>query len=286
MQFPFCRVVNSRMPFALLIMLLMWALTSVSCSEYQRALKSPDYKLKRQVALKFYEKGDYKRALPLIEELLTITRGTSEAEKFYYYYAKCHFGVKDYESAQYYFENFMGTFPTSGFTEDAAFMSAYALFLQSPRYDLDATSTRKAIQELQYFINRYPRSNRVAECNALMDELRVKLEKKSFRAAQLYMHMEYYSAAILSFKNFLKDFPDSRYEEEAYFNIVKCAYLYARKSVDPKKPERFEETVKYYYTFAEKFPKSRFASEVNSMYKAASDFLKAKNQEKATSTLP
>jgi outer membrane protein assembly factor BamD len=252
----------------------LFLLFLAGCSEYQKALKSPDYKLKRQVALKLYEKGDYKRALPLIEELLTITRGTSEAEKFYYYYAKCHFGIKDYESAQYYFETFLGTFPTSGFAEDAAFMSAYSLYLQSPRYDLDASSTRKAIQELQYFINRYPRSQRVAECNRLMDELRLKLEKKSFRAAQLYFNMEYYVAAILSFKNFLKDFPDSRFEEDAYYYIVKSAYLYALKSVEQKKAERFEEAVKYYHTFAEKFPKSRYANEVNMMYTTASDYLK------------
>lgn len=256
---------------AALLIILFW---TTSCSEYQKALKSPDYKLKRQVALKMYEKGDYKRALPLIEELLTLTRGTSEAEKFYYYYAKCHFGIKDYESAQYYFETFLGTFPTSGFAEDAAFMSAYALYLQSPRYDLDATSTRKAIQELQYFINRYPRSQRVSECNRLMDELRLKLEKKSFKAAQLYYHMEYYTAAMISFKNFIRDFPDSQFEEDAYYFILKSAYQYALKSVEQKKAERFEETVKYYHTFAEKFPKSKYAGEVNTIFKSASEYLK------------
>lgn len=268
------RIVNTGVWSKTVFFLFLVAVVFSGCSEYQKALKSPDYKLKRQVALKLYEKGDFKRALPLIEELLTITRGTSEAEKFYYYYAKCHFGIKDYESAQYYFETFLGTFPTSGFAEDAAFMSAYSLYLQSPRYDLDATSTRKAIQELQYFINRYPRSQHVAECNRLMDELRLKLEKKSFRAAQLYHHMEYYVAAIISFKNFLKDFPDSRFEEDAHYYMLKSAYLYAMKSIEQKKAERFEETVKYYHTFAEKFPKSRYAGEVNAMYKTASDYLK------------
>lgn len=260
------------------LLILGLALAAAGCSEYQKALKSPDYKLKRQVALKLYQKEDYKRALPLIEELLTITRGTSEAEKFYYYYARCHYGIKDYESAQYYFENFLGTFPTSGFAEDAAFMSAYSLYLLSPRYDLDASSTQKAIQELQYFINRYPKSNRVTECNTLIDELRGKLEKKYFRAAILYFNMEYYQAAIVALKNFLKDFPDSRYQEEAHFYMLKSAYLFAQKSVENKKAERFEEAVKFYHTFAEKFPRSRYTSEIIYMYKTALDYLKTNSK--------
>ncbi|MCS6981157.1 MAG: outer membrane protein assembly factor BamD [Flavobacteriales bacterium] len=258
---------------------LVLVLEGTGCSEYQKALKSPDYKLKRQVALKLYQKEDYKRALPLIEELLTITRGTSEAEKFYYYYARCHFGIKDYETAQYYFENFLGTFPTSGFAEDAAFMSAYSLYLLSPRYDLDASSTQKAIQELQYFINRYPKSNRITECNALIDELRGKLEKKYYRAAILYFNMEYYQAAIVALKNFLKDFPDSRYQEEAHFYVLKSAHLYAQKSVEQKKAERFEEVVKFYHTFAEKFPGSRFIPEANYIYKSALNYLKTTSKK-------
>ena len=265
--------------FSDLIIISSFSLLWISCSEYQRALKSPDYKLKRQVALKYYEKGDFKRALPLIEELLTITRGTSEAEKFYYYYARCHFGIRDFETAQYYFENFIGTFPTSGFAEDAAFMSAYTLYLLSPRYDLDATNTRKAIQELQYFINRFPRSNRVAECNELIDELRLKLEKKAFRTSLLYFHMEYYPSAIISFKNLLRDFPDTKYEEDALYYIFKSAFLYAIKSIDSKKKERFEEAIKYYYNFAEKFSRSKYASDVNSMFKTAKFYLENKSTE-------
>lgn len=57
-------------------------------------------------------------------------------------------------------------------------MAAYCKFLDSPAYNLDQESTYDAIKELQLFVNRYPNSDRVEECNKYLDILRDKLEKK------------------------------------------------------------------------------------------------------------
>ncbi|MFN7691023.1 MAG: outer membrane protein assembly factor BamD, partial [Bacteroidota bacterium] len=51
-----------------------------SCKgSYQRLLKSSNYELKYQRAIEYYEKKDYVRALPLMEELVTVMRGTARA---------------------------------------------------------------------------------------------------------------------------------------------------------------------------------------------------------------
>ena len=86
-------------------------LVAVSCSKYQKILKSTDSDAKYNAAVKYYEKKDYYRALPLLEELITVYRGQGRAEKVYYYYAYSNYYLEDYELAAYHFETFANTFP-------------------------------------------------------------------------------------------------------------------------------------------------------------------------------
>ncbi len=255
----------SKHPFS--ILLLFSALFIVTaCSDYQKVLKGSDYDAKWKIALERYEKKDYNKALPLFEELLTVYRGTSKAEQLYFYYAYAHFGIDDFQSAQYFFDNFTSTFPNSRYSEEAAYMVGYCLYKDSPRFNLDPTSTYRAIAELQSFTNRFPRSKRVEDCNKLIEELRGKLETKTFKLAQLYYNIENYQSAIIAFRNFTRDFPDTRMAADANYYILLSAYRYALGSVEAKKRERFNEAIKYYYTFAERFADSALKKGADDIY--------------------
>src|SRR5690606_19541175 len=119
------------------------------------------------------------------------------------------------------------SYPTSPYAEECTFLSAYCQYLSSPRVDLDQTSTYNAIDELQYFVNRYPRSTKIDTCNKLIDELRLKLETKAYNNAYLFYNMEYYNSASVLFAQLLRDFPDTKRRPELYYMIVKSGYLYA-----------------------------------------------------------
>jgi outer membrane protein assembly factor BamD len=250
----------------LFFLLVSGPLLFPSCSDYQQVLKGSDYEAKWKIAQEKYEKKDYNKALPLFEELLTVFRGTSKAEQLYFYYAYAHFGIEDFQSAQYFFDNFTSTFPNSRYSEEAAYMVGYCLYKDSPRFNLDPTSTYRAIAELQGFTNRFPRSKRVEDCNKLIEELRGKLETKTFRLAQLYYNIENYQAAIIAFKNFSRDFPDTRLAPEANHFMLLSAYKYALGSVEAKKRERFNEAIKYYYTFADRFADSVLKKSADDIY--------------------
>lgn len=237
-----------------------------SCSKYQQVLKGANYDDKWNTAIKLYESKQYSKALPLFEELLTVYRGTSRAEQLYFYYAYAHFGIDDYQSAYYFFDNFIGTFPNSKYTEEAAFMVGYCLYKDSPRYNLDPTSTYRAIGELQSFANRYTRSTRVEDCNKLIDELRRKLETKTYKLAMLYYHIENYQSAIIAFKNFTKDFPDTQLNPDANYYILLSAFKYAEGSIETKKRERYSDAIKYYYTFVERFPASPYKKSADELF--------------------
>lgn len=248
-----------------------------SCSSYDKLLKSSDNQKKYDMALKYYEKKDYFRSLQLFDELVPVYRGTDKAEKIYYLYAYSYFGQENYLAATYHFKNFVATFPRSEHVEEAHYMSAYCYYMDSPEYNLDATNTIKAISELQSFINAYPKSTRVADCNKLIDELRAKLEMKAFENARLYYKTEEYKAAITSFNNVLKDYPDTKYREEAMALAFKASYHLAIKSVENKKDERLKAASAMYKDFVAKYPESKYMSELNSMYSVIEKEIKQRN---------
>jgi outer membrane protein assembly factor BamD len=212
---------------------------------------------KLDLAIKLYNKGDYFKALPLLEELITVFRGTKKAEKTYYYYAYTNYKLGDYETAAYDFENFAKTFPSSEFAEECFYMHAYCYYQNSPEYSLDQSNTIKAINELQLFTDRYPRSSRVEQCNKLIDILRGKLELKAYNNAEMYYDMESYTAAITSFKNLLNDFPSTNFREDVLFKIIKANYQLAENGVDDKKTDRYNDAISAYAEFVTAFPESR-----------------------------
>jgi outer membrane protein assembly factor BamD len=228
-------------------------LVLASCSEYQKTLKSNNYDVKYDMAVKYYDKKDYFRASTLLEELLPISRATQKAEKIFYYYAYTQYYLGEYQMAAYHFDNFVRTYPKSTYTEECNYMVAYCYYLDSPNYSLDQSNTAKAINEIQLFINRYPSSSRVKECNEIMDKLRQKLETKSFENAELYFNMEEYKSSIFAFRNMLKDFPDTQYREKSMFYILKSSYLLGINSVEEKKSERLKAAVEAYNAYVDAF---------------------------------
>ncbi len=252
------------LPFFLLVLFTM-----SSCTDYSRMLKSRDMDSKSDYAIKLYNKGEYYKALPLFEELITVYRGTKKAEQTYYYYSYTNYRIGDFETAAYDFDNFSKTYPNSEFAEECSFMHAYCFYQSSPKYSLDQTNTYKAITELQLFADRYPQSKKIEECNRLIDELREKLERKDFENAELYFNTEAYKSAIAAYKNVIHDYPSSKYREEALYKIVRSSYLLALNSIESKLQERFTETVSAYHEFKTDYPDSKWKSKANDMFEAS-----------------
>ncbi|MBS1764707.1 MAG: outer membrane protein assembly factor BamD [Bacteroidetes bacterium] len=232
-----------------------------SCSRFNRIRKSGDMNMKYNAAIKYYEDKKYYNALQLFEELIVVFKGTDKAEDSYYYYCLCYFYTGDYTSAAYHFNNFAQTFPTSKKAEDALYYNAYCYYLDSAPSSLDQQSSTDAIRQFQLFINKYPNSSRVPECNTLIDELRQKLEVKAWDNAMLYYKMEDYKSAIVAFGNVITDFPTTKYQEECLFLMLKSAYLYAGNSIESKKEERYKNALEFYARLMETFPQSSYKKE-------------------------
>jgi outer membrane protein assembly factor BamD len=90
----------------------------------------------------------------------------------------------------------------------------------------------------------------------------------------LFYKIEDYLAAIVSFKNAIKDFPDMDNKDEIEFLIVKCSYLYAKFSIDEKKEERLNIVFAEYseYTRNNK-PSNKWHDEATKLNKKAQEEL-------------
>lgn len=238
-----------------------------SCSNFNRVLKSSDYELKYSKAVEYYNKENYTAAQTLFEELIPVFKGTDRAEEVYYYYAYTHYYLTDYSLAGYHFRTFTRTFFNSRHVEECAFMNAYCYYLSSPRYSLDQADTKNAIHEMQEFLNNYPESKRVDTCNILMDKMRAKLERKNYEIAKAYFFRNDWKGAIPAAENFVKDFPESQYNDEMYFIVIKSYYLLAKNSVPSKKHDRIEKAMTNYLKFVDLHPQSPFIAEAEGIYK-------------------
>jgi outer membrane protein assembly factor BamD len=259
----------------LILLFCLGCILLTSCkSEYEKLRASNDVELVYKKALDYYNKKDYYKAQNLIEQILGRYRGKKEAEDLYVKYAYTHYYQGNYILASSYFQNFANTYITSSLREEAAFMSAYSNYLQSPDYKLDQTYTLKAISELEVFVNTFPKSERLKESNKLIDELRAKLEKKAFEEGLLYYNLKQYQSASITFNNMLKDFPDSDNIEQIRYYIVKANYTLAENSIYSKKLDRYQETLVAAELFKSKFFKSKDLKEVNSILKQTKENIK------------
>lgn len=252
-----------RLP--IFILLCLTILLS-SCSQYQKVLRKDDMGKKYAFADSLYKKGKYKKALKLMEQLVPSYRGKPQGEKLMFIYANTYYNLEDYYLSGYQFERFTQAYPQSDSAEVASFKGAKSFYQLSPRYSLDQKDTDKGLEKLQEFINQYPDSDKRMEANALVAELREKLEKKDYETAKQYLRVEDYKAAIGAFDNFITDHPGSKYRKEAFYGRFLAAYKLAINSVPSLVQERLITAKGYYNNFIKYYKDTDLAPEATKLY--------------------
>lgn len=260
------RTMTWRRFFAVTILFLFLA---PSCSEYNKVLKSTNYKYKARKAFEYYNKKDWTRAQALYEEVLPLVRLTDSGQLAYYNYCYTHYYLKEFYLASYYFKNFSKLYASSPRAEECLFMSGVCNLKNSPRWSLDQTETNEAIRDFQQFLDKYPESSRKDSANQIIDNLHRKLDLKAFNNAKLYFTIQNYKSASVALKSVIDRNPNTIHKEEAMYIIVKSDFLLAENSIDSKKLERYEQTIKSYVNFVASYPESRWRRETESIYKQA-----------------
>ena len=236
-----------------------------SCN-FNTAKKIQDPKMKYTKALEYYEEGKYAKTQILLEDIILSLKMTKEGEDALYKYADSYYRMKDYILAGYYFRKYVEDYPKGEKTETSQFMSAKCYYLDAPKSKLDQQATLIALQEFELFITKYPESQKISECNEYIDQLRDKLEVKSYENSKLYYDIGYYQAASIALNNSLKEFPDSKFKEDILYYILLSDYKYAKNSILSKQAERFNDVIKAYDKLVKKYPESKYIKEAENIY--------------------
>ncbi len=259
--------------FSLLILLFS------SCGEFEKVRKSTDYDMKYEYAKNAFDKGKYLECATLLEELVTIYKGSTKGEETLYLLARSYYENKDYLTAGEYFKAYYRNFPRGQYAELSRYYCGYGYYLDSPDPRLDQTGTYKAIAEMQQFIDMYPRSEKAPEAQKIIFELQDKLVYKEVLNAQLYYNLgnymgNNYQSAIITAQNALKEYPYTQYKETLMMLILKSKYQEASQSYEERKAERFRGVIDEYYAFINEFPEGPNAQEAHRIYKIASKYVK------------
>ncbi|MBO6516899.1 MAG: outer membrane protein assembly factor BamD [Bacteroidia bacterium] len=267
----------------LVIFSLLICFTASTGCEYQKVLKKGTLEQKLDAARKYYNKGDYARSQILLEQLIGKFKRGANAEEVYFLYAYSHFGMNDYVMAGYHFRNFTERYPRSNYIEQAAFMVAKCEYHKTLSSELDQTNTKGAIEAIQLFINRYPKSESVEKGNELIDQLRARLHEKAYNTAILYYKMGDYLSAYTSFRNAVGNYPDLPDKEKVEYLIVRSAYLYAEQSIIKFQLERYEKALSEADEFSIAHQNSIYKEEVSKIAESCREAINRIQEEKKTS---
>jgi len=245
------------------VYILFIAILLVSCSDFQKTLRSEDTAEKFKMGSELFDAGKWNKSYRLLNQILPQYRGKPQAEKLTFMHAMCSYNLKDYYIASYHFNKFTELYPTSEKVEQAAFLNAKGYYYNSPVYSKEQKETIEGIEKLQLFINAYPNSQYLSEANSLVKQLDFKLEKKAFEIAKQYNLIRDYKASIKSFNNFLLEFPGTTLRNDAMYYRLDSAYNLAILSIDILKEKRLTEAISYYQALKKSYPNSEFIEDAN-----------------------
>jgi len=251
---------------ATILSLILLVILNVGCSKFRKIEKSEDWRVKYEAGLNYYNKKDYYRASILFESILPIVRGLPEGEKVEFYLAYCQYNERTFLLASDQFKTFYETYGRSQYAEEANFMYAYSLFASSPDHNKDQKSSIEAMNAMQVFLNKYPGSQFMSKAVEVISVSQEKLELKGFENARQYVKLKMYKGAVVAFDDFKKNFPDSKYLEEAAYLKVLAEFELAQVSIPSKQMERYSATLDFYKELIDNFPNSPFLKEAERFY--------------------
>lgn len=244
-----------------------------------KILKSNDPAYKLRMAEQFFVNKNYTKAQIIYEDVMPYYKVEKEFEDIYYKYAYCAYYQKDFLNAENIFKTYLEIFANSPRAEEVDYMRAYCFYRQSPKPELDQTSTLRTIGMMQTFINTHPGSARNKEAWEIIEICRGKLETKDFKAAQLYFDMGQFRAAGVAFSTLLQSFPESDKADEYKLMVIKSYYRFAEMSIEEKKAERFEQVITECHEFTDRFPESKLKKEVDDFLNLSQKNLKYTTNE-------
>ena len=266
-----------------ILIVLTVTVSAASCANYyETVMKSSDVDMKYEAAFHYFNRGKYKKAADIFENLRLLCQGTPQEDTVQYYNALSNYKYGDFVTAESNFSHFIEVFPRSPFTKEAEYLRIQCLYDATYRYELDPTPTRKAMVVITEYMYDNPGSEYFDECKAILEDLQGRLDRKNYESAKLYYTMEDYKAASYALKNVLRENAENVYREYIMYYIAMSAYKFALNSVSERQPERYLVFMDEYYNFISEYPESPLRKGLDVYFEKAQKFSHRKGIDRET----
>lgn len=119
------------------------------------------------------------------------------------------YASEKYDDASSYYTNFVALHPTHPKAPYALFQKGMSHFRDILTIDRDQTSTRKALFAFEDLAAGYPGSSYDVKAKELISFLKKRLAEREFYVGRFYYKGKNYKAALVRFRDILKNYPDS-----------------------------------------------------------------------------
>lgn len=257
----------------ILLLLTLAALTLLSCRSKDLIRPGDTLDVAFEKAMMQYENEKYSDAARAFETVISIGRGTDTGQNAQYYLAESYYKGGRYLLAASEYTRYVQFNPNSPRREDVEFKEALCYYHLSPRFKLDQQHTERAIERFRLFRSRYPSSELGASAADYIAELREKLARRDYNAAEFYMRTSQYSSAAIYHDLVIDRFPETSWAEKSLVRQIEAYILYAENSVVRRQEERFENALDSYSRYLQLFPQGDNRSRAEELYDRAMDGL-------------
>jgi outer membrane protein assembly factor BamD len=125
------------------------------------------------------------------------------------------FEGKAYDDAITASQRYLQLYPTSEDAAYAHYLLAMSYYNQIPDVTRDQERSEKAIAALQELVDRYPKSEYIADAKLKISVAKDQLAAKEMEVGRFYLTQRNYTAAINRFRNVVAKYQTTRHVEEA-----------------------------------------------------------------------
>ena len=191
----------------------------ISCASQSESIKKTDLYVEKSI--QYFKDKKHSKARDRFQNIINNNQGTVLAVEALYYLALCEYELKEFNNSKQSFKEYVRYSQDDLRRQDAEYKICLCMFELTLDYKKDQTATKKAIDELQTFIEKYPGDKKyLSEVSRKIEILRDKLALKQYESAILYIKSGQYDSAKLYLDGLLENFRDTKYADDARIGCI------------------------------------------------------------------
>ena len=171
-------------------------------------------------AMEYFERDKFLRAKDEFDYIIMADPGSKIANESQYYKSESMFQMEEYDGASNGFDRYARFSPDYSKIEKARYRICECAIFSSNSYQREQSQTHYALEQLQMFIEDFPKSDLVIDAESAILDFRRKLARKEYEVGRMYLKLEEYDSALVYFKSVLNHYYDTAIADDARIGIV------------------------------------------------------------------